>query len=66
MGRVRGDVKTDFRARLDKRGRKGAKLGKRINRSWVGKGAAKLSGHCWNLCKTWTEADAGRNARKEN
>ena len=43
---------------VDERGRKGAKLGKRINRSWVGKGAAKLGGHCWNLRKTRNNADA--------
>ncbi len=39
---------------VDKRGRKGATLGKRINRS----PSATRDSHCWNSRKTWKNADA--------
>ena len=41
-------------------------LGKRINRSWVGRGSAKRDSHCWNLRKAWMNADArAQNSERE-
>jgi len=44
-GKHRSAAIRDFAQGVDERGRKGAKLGKRINRSWVGRGSAKLGGN---------------------
>ena len=56
----------DFAQGVDERRRKGAKLERKEKRDWVGRGSAKRDSHCWNLRKTWMNANArAQNSERE-
>ena len=61
-GRNARDARRSIAWDVDGSERKGAKLERKEKRDWVGRGSARRDSHCWNLRKTWMNA----NPRAQN